>query len=855
MLIRSVPLIYSGSGSLQNGYSRVRLSLSPPLGYLERFGVATPFIVTTVKRVKLTHDRLINAIGSGERIALSRLAVTHLERTNRPIRIAVDISIWLFQAQAGRGGQNPELRTLFFRLIRLLALPIHPLFVYDGSQKPPFKRGKATSRSYGAAPIIRLSKTMIDIFKFPRHDAPGEAEAECARLQRAGVVDAVMSNDVDALMFGSRFTVMNFSRENSTGTTAATHVDCYRNIDHSGMVKNVKLSRAGMILFAMLSGGDYLPSGVAKCGSKLAAEIAKAGFGDELLDIIASGEDSKVIDSKLAEWRDRLQYELDENESGYFQHKHKAVKIPDGFPDRMILSFYAQPIVSDKLEIESLQSRLEDAWDHEIDIYKLRTFAGDTFDWKYRSGARSIVRKLAEPLLCRRLRLRQPVVAMEGYGSFVPNYSGPSAQKVYKSRKHYSTDGLSQLQLDMVPIDIVGLDLEAEEPNPPSQSALSQTGPSQAVDNEEDPEIDCEGEVDLPTPSISGKPRKWYNPYETEKIWVFESLAVIGILEVVEKWRREQELKTMPKKPATKRYLSKKKKVIDPGMKPGGILRYAITTKPGSELSKQKASQLVDAAKTPSSTRMSQQIYQNEFSFTPPESSFGHKSSSEFSNLQMNCHKNSIELADEVVGYPFLECSTSITENCSLYDISSEIDQFGDNRSSRHLVSPRSLIKKIDIHNSCTVSPPLLLEITGKQSTRPSLESTTITIQNQEKVNRLVSPGKTKPFQGTDLGTVFKPLSLKTPPRKPPVTRQCVSPSDATQSKWLREADSPRYSEVIILESSPDIPSTLPEAHFAESSPSSRKQIKQKDSKNGKRNHSKKATSTENDKKSLPDPA
>jgi len=189
-----------------------------------------------------------------------------------------------------------------------------------------------------------------------------------------------------------------------------------------------------------------------------------------------------------------------------------------------------------------------------------------------------------------------------------------------------------------------------------------------------------------------------------------------------------------------------------------------------------------------------------------------------------------------------------------LYDISSEIDQIGDNRSSQYLTSPRSPIKKIDIHHSCTVSPPLLLDITGKQSERPFLESTTITVQDQEKVNRLVSPGKTKPFPGTDLGTVFKPLSLKTPPRKPPVTRQCVSPPDAAQSKCLREADSPRYSEVIILESSPDVPSTLPEAHLAESRPFSRKQIKRKDSKNGKRNHSK-ATSMENDKKSQPDPA
>ena len=46
---------------------------------------------------------LYNEIGSGERVALSKLAMEKLDRTGRPFRLAIDASIWQFQAQSGKG--------------------------------------------------------------------------------------------------------------------------------------------------------------------------------------------------------------------------------------------------------------------------------------------------------------------------------------------------------------------------------------------------------------------------------------------------------------------------------------------------------------------------------------------------------------------------------------------------------------------------------------------------------------------------------------------------------------------------------------------------------------------------------
>ena len=549
--------------------------------------------------------RLINAIGPGERISLAKLAVTHLERTARPIRIAVDISIWLFQVQAGRGGRNPELRTLFYRLLKLLALPVHPLFVYDGRQKPSFKRGKAVSaRSYGSLPIIRRSKDLIERFRFPWHEAPGEAEAECARLQQAGIVDAVMSNDVDALMFGSSLTIMNFSKENGSGTSSATHVTCYA-MGQDGHPSNIPLDRPGMILFAMLSGGDYLPSGVEKCGGVLAAEIAKAGFGEDLLEKLASPSDEETA---LNEWRDRLQFELDENESGYFARKHPSVRIPKTFPDRTILEYYTQPKISSDDEMAFLRNRLRQAWDQDIDPLAIRTFAADHFEWNYRTGARKVIKLLAEPLISYRLRLQRPVAGVSPGFSFVPDCP-PSMQKVYKSRSSFGTDAMPELQLDMLPADVVGLDLLAEEPPPPLPTPETMPSQNSLHEGMEDDDLELAAETAPPTPSKS-RVTKRFDPFSMEKVWVFETVARLGVPSVVDKWEKEQAEKAekakeaaAKKKTSTRRAAPKKKGPIDAGMKRGSILKYGTLTKERSELSTSKQAHMLEAATSGTSSK------------------------------------------------------------------------------------------------------------------------------------------------------------------------------------------------------------------------------------------------------------
>ena len=243
-------------------------------------------------------------IGPGERTALSKLAVQHLENNGRPLRLAIDIAIWQFQIKVTPGGQNPAIRTLYYRLLKLLSLSIQPLFVFDGPYRPSFKRGVKRA-PFTASVDNFLTKHMLKIFGFPYHDAPGEAEAECALLQKQGIVDAVMSEDIDTMMFGSAVCMRNWTSEGARANKTPTHVDIYR-AQHTKSVAG--LDSAGMILVALMSGGDYIQAGIPNCGVKTACQAARAGFGEQLCQIAADD------DVALRDWKRRLEHEIKTNE-------------------------------------------------------------------------------------------------------------------------------------------------------------------------------------------------------------------------------------------------------------------------------------------------------------------------------------------------------------------------------------------------------------------------------------------------------------------------------------------------------------------------------------------------------------
>ncbi|KAL8793867.1 MAG: hypothetical protein Q9195_003593 [Heterodermia aff. obscurata] len=512
-------------------------------------------------------NNLYKEIGPGERAALSKLAVQHYERHGRPLRLAIDISIWNFQNQAASGGKNPELRTLYYRLLRLLSLFIQPLFVFDGPDKPPFKRGVRTNPNAAAASAYfsHHTKHLLRLFGFPIHLAPGEAEAECALLQREGIVDAVLSEDVDTLMFGCTVHLRNWSSAGSKGKTP-THVDLYK---ADAIEAKCGINREGMILIALMSGGDYVPGGIPGCGIKTAYEAAKGGFGSELCKL----HDEDV--EGLNQWRDWLKHELNTNEGGHFRKSHKALRIPETFPNKIVLSYYTHPATSSAEELEHLSSNL--SWG-ECNVRQLRLFVANMFEWENLPGAKKFIRGLAPALLIQRLCNRAGKTKDDL--AFQEIEERRLVKSICGHRKHFDTDATPELRLNFVPNEIVKLDLEEEHVAP--VTVRSSTSSSSSAEEEASQQS---GQLATRSPR---KPRapSLYNPSEPQRLWVLETYVKIGVPLIAENWYEDMR---HPKTFATRKVQGAgtpkkskpKPKTTDGGMKRGALDSFVKSTKPG----------------------------------------------------------------------------------------------------------------------------------------------------------------------------------------------------------------------------------------------------------------------------------
>lgn len=493
-------------------------------------------------------------IGSGERIALSKLAIDFYERNNRPLRLAIDISIWHFQIQSGKGGSNPALRTLYYRLLRLLSLGIQPLFIFDGPNKPPFKRNMKTNPHSVSLPNY-LSKQLLKLFGFPFHTAPGEAEAECALLQKEGVVDAVLSEDVDTLMFGSKMTLRNWSSEGPRGSKSPTHVNVYKaDVTTEG---SSGLDSHGMVLVALMSGGDYIPAGVSRCGIKTACAAARAGFGKDLCRL------SKEDKIGLRQWRERLQYELSTNESRFFGSKHKALQIPESFPDMAVLGYYTHPVVSSADKVLRLSSEI--SWTADVNVAGLRTFVIEAFDWNRLSGAKKFVRGLAPPLLVHKLCLRSR--SDNEYHDDLEKREKDEKSllaSICGRRSHFATDATPELRVLYTPIEVVGLDLELEEKD------------SLTIDGVSDTDVEHADTVDesqaQSNNAVKRRARSTYDPALPEKLWILEAYVKLGVPLMVESWEEKMTnaVKASPRKARAPTKVSKagsKQQSLDSVMK------------------------------------------------------------------------------------------------------------------------------------------------------------------------------------------------------------------------------------------------------------------------------------------------
>lgn len=311
---------------------------------------------------------LWDVIGRGELITLAKLATDHFNQHGRPLRVAVDEPGWRFNnltphqvefIRSKEPAANPIEKNIMWRILHLMKYNIQLIWVFDGPKRP-WKRNK---RGGGGRPQDERERTqltcqLLDHLKVPYHRAPAEAEAECARMQQLGIVDAVWSDDGDTLMFGATCMISAHKEGKSWST------DEIRIVHAATILAEHDLDRSSMVLFAMLAGGDYNTAGLPNCGPQIARRVARKETG--LADALC-----RASDHDLPAWRLRLEDEL--------RKAGKRLPVPVTFPDEKALGLYHTPVITPDDGLRNLTC-LKNGWDLQIDQSKLRVLLRHRFN-------------------------------------------------------------------------------------------------------------------------------------------------------------------------------------------------------------------------------------------------------------------------------------------------------------------------------------------------------------------------------------------------------------------------------------------------------------------------------------------
>uniref|UniRef100_A0A182MB67 Flap endonuclease GEN n=1 Tax=Anopheles culicifacies TaxID=139723 RepID=A0A182MB67_9DIPT len=250
---------------------------------------------------------------------LWNLLTPHMER--KPLFelsnkvVAIDLSGWVCESlNVVDYFVHPRfyLRNLFFRTCYLLQTGITPVFVLDGTA-PPLKYGvivkrnqmqfrgarpkkiancdKAAASSTAAAEkpakpaeqkrqrfhhVLKQCEELLSAMGLVCVQAPGEAEALCAYLNRDNLIYGVISQDSDCFAYGAMRVFRNFCASQNGGSVEIYDLN---RLDTSVL----RLGQEKIVAMALLSGCDYCPTGVVGVGREMVTRFISCCDNDEIL--------------------------------------------------------------------------------------------------------------------------------------------------------------------------------------------------------------------------------------------------------------------------------------------------------------------------------------------------------------------------------------------------------------------------------------------------------------------------------------------------------------------------------------------------------------------------------------------
>lgn len=235
------------------------------------------------------------------------------------------------------GHITSHLQGLLARSTALLEAGIKPVFVFDGKPHPlkldtltqrasrkeqaqvdyeaaleagdlATARIKAQQTSRLTAPMVDEAKQLLAALGLPVVQAPGEGEALACVLAQRGLVDAVVSQDYDAVLFGAPVLVRNLGvggRRKVPGKqvwmdTPPEEIRLDETLGHLG------LRREQLVDAALLVGTDFHP-GIKGIGAKKAiALVAKHGSLEAVRAAVEAGTETSAAGKAIMQQQDAL---------------------------------------------------------------------------------------------------------------------------------------------------------------------------------------------------------------------------------------------------------------------------------------------------------------------------------------------------------------------------------------------------------------------------------------------------------------------------------------------------------------------------------------------------------------------
>jgi DNA excision repair protein ERCC-5 len=212
---------------------------------------------------------------------------------------------------------------------------------------------------------------MLRLLGVPFVNSPGEAEAQCAVLEELGLVDGVVTEDSDVLLFGAKNVYRNLFDQKK-------YVERYRAED---IQQQLGLDKHKLQHLAMLLGSDYT-DGVKGIGIVNATEVLNAfpeegGLVNFRLWVYSGSKEVKpalVVDATASEEQQTAQRQA--YRRALFKYKHRNIRssweIGLDFPDLAVIKAYNTPNVDPSEE--------QFSWG-EIHEAELAEFFGEKLGW------------------------------------------------------------------------------------------------------------------------------------------------------------------------------------------------------------------------------------------------------------------------------------------------------------------------------------------------------------------------------------------------------------------------------------------------------------------------------------------